>query len=380
VLTADCEVFFLAVQEGRLKDVRRMADRAPDLVNERRQGTTPLHLAAAANDLPMAALLVRRGADCNALDEPDGISPAALAGKKGHHEMQRYLSSYMWGDQGQNAYERFMERFVLEGYVDEFLGYRKGGIWGFVKILLLMLRYLILGPFLLMCLLFCLLFWLIPTLVVCWLPLVTTCLVWLGGIFLGGFLGQVLGGTEGLLIGSVAGAGVFSGLYAGFVSRKVPGFLGAGAGWRYWKTIHQAGMPETQLPVTPEEDSLLGHSPTLIEILLDMAAACCLAAAAAVAGGVLGGLLAGLLAFGFWGVAWGVSMGATYPRGPRYGMDIAGICPANYFCALLCPMGTPFQGNSIRWALGCGIGYAIQVLPVGILSGVLGAEILARWR
>jgi hypothetical protein len=208
-------------------------------------------------------------------------------------------------------------------------------------------------------------------------PLVATAVVWLGGSVLGGYLGYVLSGPEGVLLGSVVGAGVFSGIYSGLVSRYFSEwFLGAGAGWRYWRLLHKRGLPE--LPHDYEHSE--GYSPLALEIGLDMAAACLFAATCALARGWLGGALAGLLTFGLWGSVWGLYLGATVPREANYYMDFNGLAAANVFSRLLCPSPMPFARYSVRWALGCGIGYAIQALPLGIVPGMIGAIILVRWR
>ncbi len=217
-----------------------------------------------------------------------------------------------------------------------------------------------------------------PLTVLFWgLPLLTTGMVWVGGCVLGGYLGYVLSGPDGTLLGSVVGAGVFSGIYSGLIAPYFnKSFLGAGAGWRYWKLLHKRGLPELPNDYEHSEE----YSPRAVDIGLDVAAACLLAATCTLARGWLVGGLAGMLTFALWGVLWGLYLGASGPREANYYMDFNGVAAANIFSRLLCPSPMPFARYSLRWTLGCGIGYAIQALPLGIVPGMCGTILLAHWR
>lgn len=208
----------------------------------------------------------------------------------------------------------------------------------------------------------------IPFTIIYGLPLLLTGLVWAVGAILGGMLGGALAGTAGVLPGSVLGAGVLAGSSSAFLGRYA-GLLRLGAGWRYWKEIHHSGLDEPFCsPPTP-----LSTSPSTWEILLDIAVACSLAGFAAGAGGWLGACIAGALTFGVWGAVCGFYLGATQPRSARRPMDLEAVCPAN-FC---CPWGTTWQPNSLRWALGCSAGYALQAMLLGILPGLVCGQVFA---
>jgi hypothetical protein len=213
----------------------------------------------------------------------------------------------------------------------------------------------------------------IPVTVIYGLPLLLTGFIWCGGAILGGVVGQTFVGKAGLLPGSVLAAGAAAGIYSGIIGRYV-GWLGIGAGWRYWRENHASEVAFEEPFGAPR-----GHpktSPRLSDILLDIAAACALAVAVASAGGLLQSAIAGALIFAVWGGLWGLHLGTMQPRPGRRPIDLQAACPAN-FC---CPWETPWHRFSIRWALGCGIGYALQALLLGILPGLLGGYVLALIR
>jgi hypothetical protein len=198
------------------------------------------------------------------------------------------------------------------------------------------------------------------------LPLLLTGSVWAVGAILGGLLGGALASTAGVLPGSVLGAGALAGISSAVLGRYAWS-LWLGAGWRYWKTIHQAGLDE---PFASPPTFRL-NSPSTWEIFLDIAAACSLAAFAACAGGWQGACIAGALTFGVWGAVWGFYLGSTQPRLVNRSTDLEAVCPAN-FC---CPWGTIWHRNSIRWALGCSAGYALQAVLLGILPGLVCGQV-----
>jgi hypothetical protein len=209
----------------------------------------------------------------------------------------------------------------------------------------------------------------IPVTVIYGLPLLLTGLIWSGGAILGGVLGASFTGKAGLLAGSVLTAGAAAGIYSGVICRYV-GWLGLGAGWRYWRENHTSGVAFEEPFMTPRSDPQT--SPRSLDILLDIAAACSLAASVAVAGGLLQGSVAGALIFAVWGGIWGLYLGTMEPRPGGRPMDLQAACPAN-FC---CPWETPWHRFSIRWAVGCGIGYGLQALLLGILPGLFGGYVL----
>jgi ankyrin repeat protein len=72
--------FFKAVRSGNVVEVGRRLDQTPALLTERDGGfrATALHWAAAAGDLPMATLLLERGADPCAKNG-EGLNPSVVA-------------------------------------------------------------------------------------------------------------------------------------------------------------------------------------------------------------------------------------------------------------------------------------------------------------
>jgi hypothetical protein len=209
----------------------------------------------------------------------------------------------------------------------------------------------------------------IPVTVIYGLPLLLTGLIWSGGAILGGVLGEAFAGKAGLLPGSVLAAGAMAGIYSGVICRYV-GWLGLGAGWRYWRENHASDVAFEEPFGTPRSDPQT--SPRPLDILLDTAAACTLAATVAMAGGLVQGSVAGALIFAGWGGIWGLYLGTMEPRPGRRPIDLQAVCPAN-FC---CPWETPWHRFSVRWAVGCGIGYALQALLLGILPGLIGGYVL----
>jgi cytohesin len=80
-----------AVQGGDVGKVRTLLDEDPDLVAIRdKEGTTPLHMAAAQNHKEVAELLLARKADVNARDK-DGFTPLHLAASRGLADVAELL-------------------------------------------------------------------------------------------------------------------------------------------------------------------------------------------------------------------------------------------------------------------------------------------------
>lgn len=84
-----------AAQAGDLSRVRALLAVEPGLAKRRDQKhpQTPLHLAAAQGNVPLAELLLAHGADINAVDLTTGRTPLHLAAHLGHRQMIRFLLS-----------------------------------------------------------------------------------------------------------------------------------------------------------------------------------------------------------------------------------------------------------------------------------------------
>lgn len=89
----DVAAFFSAVRERAVDRVRALLAGAPELVQARAEGGTPLHFAAIANDRAMVDLLLDAGADLNARDGTYQMTPIGWANEEGHADMVRYLAS-----------------------------------------------------------------------------------------------------------------------------------------------------------------------------------------------------------------------------------------------------------------------------------------------
>ena len=73
-----------------MSKVQDLIERGADVGAKSDEGHTPLHLAAARNDLELAKLLIDRGADVNVEDE-DGWTPLHLASYKDNIEIVKLL-------------------------------------------------------------------------------------------------------------------------------------------------------------------------------------------------------------------------------------------------------------------------------------------------
>src|SRR5262245_19135405 len=126
-----------------------------------------------------------------------------------------------------------LERYLFEGQVDEILGPdRRQGLWRGARVLLQVARFVILIPLLLPALAI----FAVPTFALCLSPLLVPGLLWaLGG------LGTAALWPEG---GAIVGAAAFALVYSAVAARWLNGYLGGGAGWRYWAIVHEEGFPE----------------------------------------------------------------------------------------------------------------------------------------
>ena len=87
----DLKTFFQAVCDGDVATIEQKLDEAPDLVQAKNEGATPLHFAAFENLREAADLLIGCGADLNAVDDEFGATPAGWANEKGHVAMVWHL-------------------------------------------------------------------------------------------------------------------------------------------------------------------------------------------------------------------------------------------------------------------------------------------------
>ncbi|MHB0935709.1 MAG: ankyrin repeat domain-containing protein [Armatimonadota bacterium] len=84
-----------AAQAGDLSRVRALLAVEPALAKrcDPKHPQTPLHLAAAQGNAPLAELLLLHGAEINAVDLTTGRTPLHLAAHHGHRQMIRLLLS-----------------------------------------------------------------------------------------------------------------------------------------------------------------------------------------------------------------------------------------------------------------------------------------------
>jgi len=84
-----------AARAGDLPRVRALLAVEPELAkrHDAKHPQTPLHLAAAQGNVPLAELLLLHGADINAVDLTTGCTPLHLAAHHGHRQMIRFLLS-----------------------------------------------------------------------------------------------------------------------------------------------------------------------------------------------------------------------------------------------------------------------------------------------
>jgi ankyrin repeat protein len=80
-----------AASTGNVKEVARLLDRNPDLLESRADGWTPLNWAATNGRAEVVQLLLDRGADIDAENEW-GKTSLELAEEKGHNEVVELLA------------------------------------------------------------------------------------------------------------------------------------------------------------------------------------------------------------------------------------------------------------------------------------------------
>ena len=252
------------------------------------------------------------------------------------------------------------EKIVFEGQVDEVLGpERQHGAWRVVRVLLKIGRYFVFIPIIVIGVSL----FVLPTLAVCIAPLLCPALVWA----LGSWAGAAVNPHWGMFIGPA----LFGLLYAAVFARYWKGFLGSGAGWRYWPVIHQEGFPEIGLGYGGTK---LTTAPSLFGLALDTAAAALFGLGDPFGAGKGIWVLLVLGIFTLWGFCWGIYLGWTRPRGPHFFMDIAGVLPSNMIPVLVAGKpgdGAPpsfFPERRWRWALGCGLGYGLQASLLGLAA------------
>jgi len=81
------------IWSGKNSGVISVLKQHPELVNQSRDGFTPLHLASMVDNLEIVQFLIDSGADVNALDM-DGFSALVRANANGHERISKLLSAH----------------------------------------------------------------------------------------------------------------------------------------------------------------------------------------------------------------------------------------------------------------------------------------------
>ncbi len=113
------QAFFTSCSKGEMAAVREQLDRRPELVLERHQGTTALHLAVRHPEV--VRLLLERGADPNARDEGDNALPLHFAAGGAPLESVRALLEAGSDPQGSGD----LHRLDVIGWATVFAGARR---------------------------------------------------------------------------------------------------------------------------------------------------------------------------------------------------------------------------------------------------------------
>jgi ankyrin len=85
------ETFVDSVNHGRVEELKELLARDPAMVHRKKDGATPLHLAAIHNQRGIADVLLDHGAPLEATDDEFGMTPIGWANERGHVEMVRHL-------------------------------------------------------------------------------------------------------------------------------------------------------------------------------------------------------------------------------------------------------------------------------------------------